>query len=28
MKMGIPLTAVVFIVVLVEAVWFHFLGLM
>ena len=28
MKMGIPLTAVVFVVVLVEAVWFHMLGLM
>ncbi len=28
MKMGIPLTAVVFIVVLVEAVWFSVLGLM
>lgn len=28
MRMGIPLTAVVFIVVLVEALWFHVLGLM
>ena len=28
MRMGIPLTAVVFIVVLVEAAWFHFFGLM
>ena len=28
MRMGIPLTAVVFIVVLVEAAWFHLLGLM
>ena len=28
MRMGIPLTVVVFVVVLVEAVWFHVLGLM
>ena len=28
MRMGIPLTAVVFIVVLVEAAWFHLFGLM
>lgn len=28
MRMGIPLTAVVFIVLLVEAFWFHLLGLM
>lgn len=28
MRMGIPLTAVVFVVVLVEAAWFHVLGLM
>ena len=28
MRMGIPLTAVVFVVVLVEAVWFHAMGLM
>ena len=28
MRMGIPLTAVVFIVVLVEAAWFHVFGLM
>lgn len=28
MKMGIPLTVVVFVVVLVEAAWFHMLGLM
>ena len=28
MRMGIPLTVVVFIVVLVEAAWFHMLGLM
>lgn len=28
MRMGIPLTLVVFIVVLVEAFWFHMLGLM
>ena len=28
MKMGIPLTAVVFLTTLVEAVWFHMLGLM
>jgi di/tricarboxylate transporter len=28
MRMGIPLTVVVFVVVLVEAVWFHILGLM
>ncbi|MDO4539102.1 MAG: SLC13 family permease, partial [Coriobacteriales bacterium] len=27
-RMGIPLTAVVFVVVLVEALWFHVLGLM
>lgn len=28
MRMGIPLTAVVFVVVLVEAAWFHLFGLM
>ena len=28
MKMGIPLTVVVFLTTLVEAVWFHVLGLM
>lgn len=28
MRMGIPLTGVVFVVVLVEALWFHVLGLM
>lgn len=28
MRMGIPLTVVVFVVVLVEAAWFHLLGLM
>lgn len=28
MRMGIPLTVAVFVVVLVEAVWFHVLGLM
>jgi di/tricarboxylate transporter len=28
MRMGIPLTAVVFVVVLVEAAWFHLMGLM
>lgn len=28
MRMGIPLTAVVFIVLLVEAFWFHLMGLM
>ncbi len=28
MRMGMPLTAVVFVVVLVEALWFHVLGLM
>ncbi len=28
MRMGIPLTVVVFVVVLVEAAWFHLLGIM
>ena len=28
MRMGIPLTAVVFVVLLVEAAWFHLFGLM
>ena len=27
-RMGVPLTVVVFVVVIVEAVWFHLLGLM
>ena len=27
-RMGVPLTVVVFVVVIVEAIWFHLLGLM